>query len=179
MTDWTQIVQQYGPMVWRTAYRLLSNEADAADCFQRTFLAALELSRKETIRHWPALLRRLATARALECLRQRRRSAHRSARLLESCADRKTTAPDRAAQAAELAEDLQRALAELDPLSAQVFALVCLDGLSYQEVAEQLGVTVNHVGVLLNRARSSLQARLRAYEPAAAADSSQREVGRE
>src|SRR5262249_50765402 len=31
MTDWSQVVQQHGPMVWRTAHRLLNNEADAAD----------------------------------------------------------------------------------------------------------------------------------------------------
>ena len=40
MTDWSQIVQEHGPLVWRTAYRLLNHEADAADCFQRTFVSA-------------------------------------------------------------------------------------------------------------------------------------------
>jgi hypothetical protein len=38
MTDWSQVVQEHGPLVWRTAYRLLGNEADAADCFQRAFV---------------------------------------------------------------------------------------------------------------------------------------------
>jgi len=33
MTDWSQIVERHGPAVWRMAVRLLSNEADAADCF--------------------------------------------------------------------------------------------------------------------------------------------------
>src|SRR6478736_6162024 len=71
MTDWSQIVAEHGTLVWRTARRLLTQEADAADCFQRTFLAAVELAQRETVRHWPALLRRLATARALEQLRER------------------------------------------------------------------------------------------------------------
>jgi RNA polymerase sigma-70 factor (ECF subfamily) len=174
MTDWTQIVQQHGPVVWRTAYRLLGNEADAADCFQRTFLAALELSRKEAVRHWPALLRRLATARALECLRGR--YAHRLARMPEACADRKAPAPVQQAEAAELADDLREAVAGLDALPAQVFALVCLDGLSYQEAAEHLGITVSHVGVLLHRAKATLRESLRAYGPEAAAGHSPREV---
>jgi DNA-directed RNA polymerase specialized sigma24 family protein len=41
-----------------------------------------------------------------------------------------------------------------------VFCLVCIEELSYREVAEQLGLTVNHVGVLLNRARAKLSEKL-------------------
>ena len=66
MVDWSQIVEQHGPLVWKTVYRLLRHDADAADCFQRTFLSALELSRTQAIHNWPGLLRRLGTARALE-----------------------------------------------------------------------------------------------------------------
>jgi hypothetical protein len=40
MTDWSQIVQQHGPGVWQTLHRLLTNDADEADCFQRTFVSA-------------------------------------------------------------------------------------------------------------------------------------------
>ena len=28
MTDWNEVVRQYGPSVWRTAWRLLGNHAD-------------------------------------------------------------------------------------------------------------------------------------------------------
>jgi len=41
---------------------LLRHEADSADCFQRTFISALEVTKRETVRNWPGLLRRLATA---------------------------------------------------------------------------------------------------------------------
>jgi RNA polymerase sigma-70 factor (ECF subfamily) len=66
MTDWSQIVEEHGPLVWRTAQRLLRHEADTADCFQRTFISAVEVSQREAVHSWPALLRRLATARALD-----------------------------------------------------------------------------------------------------------------
>ncbi|HEV2948238.1 MAG TPA: sigma factor [Gemmataceae bacterium] len=89
MTDWSQIVEQHGPAVWRTAVRLLRNEADAADCFQRTFVSALEFSRKQTVRNWPALLKQFVTARAIERLRQRRQDTHRLTGLLREAADRK------------------------------------------------------------------------------------------
>ena len=75
MTDWSHIVRQHGPMVWRTVRRLLRHEADAADCFQRAFVSALELSRSDVILNWAAFLKRVATARAIECLRQRRRAS--------------------------------------------------------------------------------------------------------
>ena len=177
MTDWSQIVQQYGPIVWRTVHRLLNNHADAHDCFQRTFISALELERAEVIRNWPALLKRLATARALECVRRRRRESNRLTALPEGSAiDRKGVGPVKAAEASELAEHLREALADLDPRQAQVFCLACLDGLGYQEIADQLGVTVNHVGVMLNRARATLRERLQAHTPSRIAEHFPREL---
>jgi RNA polymerase sigma-70 factor (ECF subfamily) len=172
MTNWSEIVQQHETMVWRTALRLLNNEADAADCFQRTFVSALELARKEPVRNWPALLKRLVTARALERLRQRGREAHRKTSLPASgSAYARAADPLQAAEASELAEHLRLALAELDPRQAQVFCLACLEGFTYHEIAEEIGVTVNHVGVLLNRARTILRERLQAYGPTTAAES--------
>ncbi|HJT76803.1 MAG TPA: sigma factor-like helix-turn-helix DNA-binding protein, partial [Gemmataceae bacterium] len=71
---------------------------------------------------------------------------------------------------------LALALAEIEPRQAEVVALACLDDWSYQEIAAELRITVNHVGVLLNRARAALRDRLRAFDPqdqrqAAAGDS--------
>jgi DNA-directed RNA polymerase specialized sigma24 family protein len=77
MTDWSHIVREHGPAVWRTAYRLLNHDSDAADCFKRAFVSALAAADKELNRNWPALLKRLAIARALKRLRQRRREANR------------------------------------------------------------------------------------------------------
>ncbi|MFT3787208.1 MAG: sigma-70 family RNA polymerase sigma factor [Tepidisphaeraceae bacterium] len=70
---WPDIVRDFGPVVWRTARRLLRNDADAADCFQQTFVSALKVAGRESVEHWPGLLQRLATARALDLLRQRMR----------------------------------------------------------------------------------------------------------
>lgn len=167
MTDWSTLVQQYGPLVWKTAFRLLNHDADAADCFQNTFVSALELSRQQVIRNWPGILRHLATHKALERLRQRRRTVRALTELNESdhthfaaCSSEQNTL------ASELTSQLRIALSELDPKQAQVFCLCCLEEASYQEVASDLGLTVNHVGVLLNRAKANLRDRLRAFAPA-------------
>ena len=166
MTDWDAVVREHGPLVWRTACRLLTHEADAADCFQRTFLAAVELEAAEPIRNWPAALKRLATARALEQLRARYRDAGRLADLPdEPPGDPSALEPVDFAAGGELASALRVALAAIDPVQAELFCLVCLEDLSYSDAAAQLGVTVNHAGVLLHRARAALRERLRAFDP--------------
>jgi aminoglycoside 6'-N-acetyltransferase I len=71
MTDWDTIVPEHAPLVWRTAYRLLGNEADAADCFQEAFLAACRKATSGPVLNWAGLLRTIATARALDRLRRR------------------------------------------------------------------------------------------------------------
>jgi RNA polymerase sigma-70 factor, ECF subfamily len=163
MTDWPSILRDHGPLVWRTAFRLLNDHADAADCFQKTFLAAVELAGRESVRHWPAVLKRLATARALEMLRARyRRSAEP---LPDPPCDHRPADPLDAAAHGELADRLRAALADLDPALASVFCLVCLEGLSNSEAAAELGVTANHVGVLLHRARQALRPKLSGFDP--------------
>lgn len=171
MTDWSKIVEEHGAIVWNTAHRLLRNDADAADCFQQTFLAAVELARNEPVRHWPALLRRIATARALEQLRVRIRERGRHEAFDAGVpAESRSHNPLELVQTSELAERLRLALGDMDPRQAQVFCLSQLEGLSYNEVAIELGLTANHVGVLLNRSRATLKERLAVFAPIRASE---------
>jgi RNA polymerase sigma-70 factor (ECF subfamily) len=160
MTDWDQIVSRCGPAVWRIAYRLLGSTPDAEDCFQETFVAALRLTRAGPVRHWCALLQRLATAQAIDRLRRRTRRRAR-----EAPADCDTHSgpgppPDEQAAAGELSQRLRQALPHLPARAAEVFCLHALEGWSYAEVAGQLGISVDAVGVALHRARRRLQALL-------------------
>jgi RNA polymerase sigma-70 factor (ECF subfamily) len=166
MTDWNAIVREYGPQVWRTAYRLLGRDADTADCFQRAFLAAVELDAADPIRSWPAILKRIATARALEQLRTRYRESRRSAELPdEAPMDPASHDPAELACGGELAAALRDALAAIDPQHAAVFCLISLEGHTNAEAAEVLGISANHAGVLLHRARAALRERLWAFDP--------------
>jgi RNA polymerase sigma-70 factor (ECF subfamily) len=166
MTDWDAVVRDFGQVVWRTACRLLSHEADAADCFQRTFIAAVELDATEPVRNWPAVLKRLATARALEQLRTRYRESRRSGELPdESLPDPGALDPAELACGGELAAALRAAISTLDPVQAEVFCLVCLEGFSNAEAAAVLQITANYTGVLLHRARAELRERLRTFDP--------------
>ena len=158
MTDWENIVEKHREMVWRTAYRLLGNEADAADCFQETFISALQLSRKEEVRNWSGLLRRVAITRALDQLRRRVRQKTQSVNLNDchSLAD-DSTRPEQALEDAELGRQLRWALAQLPAEQAESFCLRHLEGLSYRQIARQMGIKTNTAGVLLHRACSRLQ----------------------
>lgn len=162
--EWDQIVEQYSSIVWRTVSRLVPEKADAADCFQRTIISAWELSQKQPIRHWPALLHRLATARALERRRELARNHVRHCEFPnEGVIDRRASDPVNDAEATELEVRLRIALADIAPREAEVFCLACLEGLDYREIGSQMDLTVNHVGVLLNRARSQLRSRLMGF----------------
>jgi RNA polymerase sigma-70 factor, ECF subfamily len=157
VTDWKIIVEQHGALVWATAYRLVGNSEDAADCFQETFLEAVKTSRREVVRDWSALLRHLATVRAIDLLRIRCRNRGRTDGKSDVEAVSREANPVQDAEASELAERLRAALPNLSQDQAAVFCLSCLENLSYREIGERLGVTTNAVGVLLHRARQRLK----------------------
>lgn len=77
--DWSAVVHEHGAAVWRLARRLLDNEADAGECFQEAFVAALAASRTAPVKNWPGFLRTLCTARAIDLLRCRIRDRRRTA----------------------------------------------------------------------------------------------------
>ncbi len=146
-------MKQHGPIVWQTAYRLLGNYTDTADCFQETFICALAVSQRQQVRNFPALLSRLATARAIDQLRQRahhRRTGSEPADwpASPSC----NYDPAEQLQTQELAEKLRSAIAQLPPQHAEVFCLRYLNGMSYRLIAKQLGIKTSAAGVSLHRA---------------------------
>ena len=72
--------------------------------------------------------------------------------------DIETVAADQDALAIErreLVESLYEAIRQLPRIDACI-VMMSLDGLSYREMAEVLGISENHVGVKLNRAKEQL-----------------------
>lgn len=167
MPDWDEIVRRDGPAAWRSAYRLTGNRADADECLQEALVVAVGIARREDVRCWRALLLRLASARALDRLRRRRRRGP-----FESVADWAAIRgpmpePSESAEESELAESLRAALGRIPPKQAEAFWLVALEGWSYAEVAGHLGASTDAVGVLLHRARGRLRRLLAASHPSA------------
>jgi RNA polymerase sigma-70 factor (ECF subfamily) len=164
VTDWTAIVQEHGPAVWRTLWRLLGNRADADECFQETFLTALQYSRDQQGRgvlSWSGLLQRISTSRAMDRLRQRYRTnaAFESLNGDDNALDAAPShrpGPVEWAVASELSERLRRALCRLPQPQAEAFSLHALSGWSYEEIGRQTGMSSSAVGVNIHRARQRL-----------------------
>ena len=156
--DWKMIIEEHGAAVWRISYRLLGNHADASDCFQETFISALEFSRYNRIKNFSAFLVRIATARAIDQLRLRFRQKQNTAVLndMDDYSVEKMN-PANHVQQGELAVKLRYALAQLPPPEAQVFCLRYLNDMSYRRIAKELSIKTNAVGVLLHRAKEKLR----------------------
>ena len=157
MIDWEGIVAREGEGVWRRVYRLLGNRADAEEVFQETFLAALSFARREVVESWGALLHRLATARAVDRLRQRQRRNTRQEMVDFDFVGSSEPQPFQNAQAGELSQRLRIALGRLPERQAEVFCLHALEGWEHAEIARHMQISSDAVGVLLHRARKALR----------------------
>jgi RNA polymerase sigma-70 factor (ECF subfamily) len=158
MVEWDIVIEKHGPMVWRTAYRLLGNADDAEDCLQETFLAAVTFSERQRVRSWPSVLRYLAVARATDMLRQRLSREKRNCNAPDAALHTNQNEDPAADMAvAELSDRLREALAQLPPRQSQVFVLRFLEQMSYREIAAALELKTSAVGVALHVARRRLR----------------------
>ncbi len=155
--DWQAIVAEHGPLVWQTVQRLLHNHADAADCFQETFLTALEVSHRQEVHNMPGLLVRLATTRAIDKLRQRTRRDRSQAGAHDCEPVAGAADPLDAVEANDLAGRLREAIGRLPPQDANIFCLRYLNEMSYRQIAREMRIGINAVGVSLHRAKARLR----------------------
>ena len=152
--DWKKIIDKHGPIVWRTAYRLLGNHTDVSDCFEETFICALEISRRHRVRNFPGLLAWLATSRAIDRLKLHfSRSKFNGDVVVLSG---QTPGPFQPTQEYELAAKLRKALTKLQPKEAEALCLRYFNNMSYRQISKELGIKANTARVLLNRARTKL-----------------------
>ena len=150
-------------MVFRTAYRITGNAADAEDVLQTVFLRMLRRDRNaEPLDSHESYLRRAAINAALDLVRAGK-TAQRVP-LDDSPGRPETWAPEnRDAESRELRQQLRTALARLQPREAEIFALRFFEDHSNQEIARLLGISQVHVAVILHRTRRQLQKELGSY----------------
>jgi RNA polymerase sigma-70 factor, ECF subfamily len=156
MTYWDQIVDEHGPFVFRLARRILGPGPDAEDVVQEVFLEVFRFWQKRKVENLVGLFRRIATHRALDRLRRRRRTDPLNMIEVSDPSD----GPLDKAVAGELAERLRNAISQLPDRQAVVFSLRYFDDRSYEQIAEILGIEPNAVGVALHKARIKLQSLL-------------------
>jgi len=152
VTDWQRIVAEHGAVVFAAAWRVLGNAADAEDVAQDVFLEAFRQFRASAVRNWPGLLRQLATCRALDRLRRRKRHDSLSEQIPSSDAD-----PADEAAGRELGDRLRQAIALLAPQEAEVFCLRFFEEMPNPQIAEALRLERGAVAVALHKARRRLE----------------------
>src|SRR5262245_42786155 len=141
-----EIVRRHRPMVFRTCFRLLSNLHDAEDATQQVFLIIAQrpgMVRRSVV----GCLHELARAAAAEMRRSRERRSRREevvARMNAIFA--RLQASSSPAQARELQEELDAALAQLPDDFRQAVILRYLEGRSQQEAACLAGCSQGAIG---------------------------------
>jgi len=160
--NWVEpLADRYGRMVFGAAYRVLGNTEEAEDVQQEVFLKLLDARRgPESARNWGAYLKVMAINGAADLLRRRARQRWRTLETIENLPAPATQAPDRQAEQNQKAEILRQALASLPAREAAVFSLRTFEEMSYEEIAAQLDLKANQVGVILHRTRARLLALL-------------------
>lgn len=169
----TTLVNQYDRNIYRLALNITGNQQDAEDVLQEAFLKAYSnLDRFEGNSRFYTWLVRIAVNEALMKLRKRRGDRSVSldepvtnddhqpmAREIEDWADN----PEQTYAKTELQEILNQAVESLEPQFRTVVALRDVEGLSTEETAEVLGLSVPAVKSRLLRGRLRLRDRLTKY----------------
>jgi RNA polymerase sigma-70 factor, ECF subfamily len=154
--EFDRVFRAYHGLVFRTAYRITGNAADAEDVAQTVFLRVFRRGEhRDVLENEESYLRRAAINSALDVIRSRQ-------------ADRTVELPDLPAEPAhndprELRQALGRALAQLKPRPAEIFALRFFEGFSNPQIARMLGISQVLVAVIVHRTRQQLRKKLGAY----------------
>jgi len=169
-----QLISQHGAMLYRVAARIVGQNEETEEVLQETFLAVYEkihtFNRQAALTTW---LYRIAVNKALMRLRARSRSREE---LLDiggpqftegGQMTREATDWDLSPEDTLLREEaltvLQQGIERLPEAYRTVYVLAEVEGLSQQEIATILDLTVGTVKVRLHRARLFLREALEDY----------------
>jgi RNA polymerase sigma-70 factor (ECF subfamily) len=162
-----ELFDRHYPVAYRVAYRLLGQECDALDAVQEGFANAIShLSRFRGVSSFKTWLLRVVSNAALDLGRHRKRPDSRfHAGILEDhdAIQNSDDPPDAGLERADLRERLAQALDELPEQQRQTFVLHVDGDLSYQEVADLLGISIGTVMSRIFYARKRLQSKLADY----------------
>ncbi len=159
--DFERMFRQHQRSVFRAAYRVTGNASDAEDVLQTVFLRLLSRDGHGGLNQNPeAYLRRSAVNAAVDLLRSRKSSRSVPFEDLTAQPQDRSPGPEKLQQASEMRIWLRKAVSQLNPTAAEMFALRYFEGFGNQEIAKMMGTTQGTVAVTLHRTRSRLQAEI-------------------
>jgi RNA polymerase sigma-70 factor (ECF subfamily) len=163
------LVRTFGPQVMAVARRYLNSEADAADCFQETFVAVFtsigSFAGQSSLRQW---VRGVAVNQSLMALRKRKRGREESidhmlpqfdesGSRIETAEKSSGSTVEKQIDSASLQRNVRHSIDQLPDDYRVVLLLRDIDGLNTRETADILGIQLNAVKTRLHRARSALR----------------------
>ena len=155
---WDELVEQHSARVYRLAYRLTGNRADAEDLTQEVFVRvfrSLDTYTPGTLEGW---LHRITTNLFLD--QARRRARIRFDALGDEHEQRvpaRVLSPDHQVLDGAFDADVESALSSLAPEFRVAVVLCDIEGLSYEEIADVLGVKMGTVRSRIPRGRAQLR----------------------
>lgn len=152
--DVEALAERYGPMVLRRCRQLLHDKDEAMDASQDVFVRLLEHRERLQARYPSSLLYRIATNVCLNRIRDNgRRTTTSGDELLRRIASAETAGADTEARSM-----LDRLFARHAVSSRTIAVLHHLDGLTLDQVAEVVGLSVSGVRKRLRGLRHALVA---------------------
>ena len=160
MPTWGELVEEHADNVYRLAYRLSGNQHDAEDLTQETFMRVFRSLNKYQAGTFEGWLHRITTNLFLDMVRHR--SKIRMEALPEDYERVPGTdmTPEQSYDVANLDQALQAALDDLSPDFRVAVVLCDVVGMTYDEIAETLGVKMGTVRSRIHRGRSQLKSSL-------------------
>ncbi|PFG19110.1 RNA polymerase sigma factor SigE [Serinibacter salmoneus] len=164
---WDAVVRDYSPQVYRLAYRLTGQQADAEDLTQEVFLRvfrSLDRYQPGTFDGW---LHRITTNLFLDQVRRKSRNRTQALGEYEADVPRAARAdePERGFEIGNLDVDVQAALAQLAPEYRAAVVLRDIEDLPYEEIADVLGISMGTVRSRIHRGRAKLREMLAHRDP--------------
>ena len=170
-----QLLDRYEDKIFRLAYRFVRNEAEAQEVLQDTFLSIWrKLDTFKGDSQFGSWLYRVAANTALMRLRAQRRHPEVSTEelpvgyldnygQLPPAGENWAKRPDDELQSDELRRHIQSAVDSLPEIYRTVFTFRDVEGLSTEETAEILDISVPTVKTRLHRARIALRDTITSY----------------
>ncbi len=151
--------RRYAPDLHRYLLRRIRHGSAVPDLLQIVFERFLRVQDIEQVKNPQAYLYTIASHVVSQArLREENNPVTYDSVAVDEAGDRLENAqPDDMAHRMGIAQELNRALAQLPPAHQAVILLTKRDGLSYQQVAEQTGLSVNTVTLYVWEARSRLK----------------------
>jgi RNA polymerase sigma factor (sigma-70 family) len=166
--SWDEIVVQHSARVYRLAYRLTGNPHDAEDLTQEVFVRVFRSLSTYTPGTFEGWLHRITTNLFLD--QARRKAKIRFDALADDADNRlpsRVAAPDAQVLEGLFDADVEHALAELPPDFRAAVVLCDIEGLSYEEIADVLGLKLGTVRSRIHRGRTMLRKALAHRAPTA------------